>query len=281
MRSCFKQLLVSIESHTEVKHNHLNAMMGHNAGHCVRHALPRCSKLLLEVTRLLSTIDTRILCPVRSGLASLKSSASAGAPRWPESPNRQSNCWHLECTLPRLAAGAVANESMQLEYKFQRQLWQFLTQEGTTVEAEAAKLAADAGAGGHYLAPVKPWLSRLLGCGFVFRSRVAGIAPCLLSELMFISDVMHMHLISDMVCDSHGAGSPEQERVLALMSELAKQDLVGPWGEAKAMCKDPHMMQAFSACISHLQVFIPNQLLLSHNLQVGCQKGQWFCHLCE
>lgn len=56
--------------------------------------------------------------------------------------------------------------------------------------------------------------------------------------------------------------------MLMLVSEVAKQDPKGPWAEAKTMCKDPLMMDAFSMCISHLHVFVPNHLLLDNKLQV-------------
>lgn len=170
----------------------------------------------------------------------------------------------------RLATDTNPDKDIQIDLKYLQQLWTYLTPAGTDVGREAARFAS-LGPDGGYLAPIKPWLCRLLGSSLLFRSRIAAAKPCLHTELMFVGDVMNMHLITDLVCSSGSRScepSPEQERVLLLMAELAKQDPKGPWGEARAMCKDPLFMQAFSACISHLHLFIPNQLLLSHNLQV-------------
>ncbi|MEW5312259.1 MAG: hypothetical protein WDW38_003906 [Sanguina aurantia] len=168
-----------------------------------------------------------------------------------------------------LATDTNPDKDIQIDLKYLQQLWTYLTPAGTDVGREAARFAS-LGPDGGYLAPIKPWLCRLLGSSLLFRSRIAAAKPCLHTELMFVGDVMNMHLITDLVCSSGSRScepSPEQERVLLLMAELAKQDPKGPWGEARAMCKDPLFMQAFSACISHLHLFIPNQLLLSHNLQ--------------
>lgn len=183
----------------------------------------------------------------------------------------------------REATGEGAKADLKKQMLFLKKLWKYLTPEGTSVEAQEP-LYLLSGEAGDYTVPIKPHLLRLLGCSIVCHSRKPGTKPCLISELMFTSDVMSLYLITSMVANtvksssSTKVASPEQERVLWLMSELAKRDPKGPWAEADAMCKDSDMMGGFSACISHLQVFIPNELLLSHPLQVIRPLGATRAH---
>lgn len=84
-----------------------------------------------------------------------------------------------------------------------------------------------------------------------------------------MGDMITLHVITTMT--SKGEPSLEQGRALKLLREMAKQDAGGPWAQAFAMgmTKNPNMMAILTLCISHMHSFIPNQLLLNLNIQVG------------
>lgn len=153
-------------------------------------------------------------------------------------------------------------DSMQRDFIYREKLWSHLVG-GTpeTMQHEIGVFEREKFA--NYRPPLKPWVSSLLGRSYIFRTRTAGIEPDLISSLMFVSDVMHLHLM-----ETNEEGSIEQHHVQTLIAELAKQDPEGPWADT-GMTSDSSMMDALSAIISHIHVFLPNNLLTAHNVTVS------------
>lgn len=162
----------------------------------------------------------------------------------------------------------VMSKAMNGEFLYREKLWGLMTGNNSpeTVQREVAKFLAEGYA--DYQAPIKPWVSLLLGRSYIFRSRRAGIVADLIPALMFISDVMHLHLMQTLE-----EGAVERKLVGVLMMEMALQDPKGPWG-CEGMTNDEDMMSALSAIIRHIHVFVPNNLLLAHNVTVSPHTSQ-------
>lgn len=157
------------------------------------------------------------------------------------------------------------SESERKEFDFQKALWQVCTvvssneqEQREIVRREISSWEDNSIA---YTAPFTPWIALLLGRSYVFRSRRAGTAPCLVSEVMFVSDVLHL-LLAHTVEEEFS----EHEFVLELMGKLAQQDPQGPWD--KGMTWDEETMKALAAIIKHVHVFLPNRFLMEHNVTV-------------
>lgn len=154
-------------------------------------------------------------------------------------------------------------DSMLRDQCYRHNLWAFLVECGTpeAMEHELAKFGSEGYA--TYQAPLKPWVKSLLGRNYIFRTRKPGTAAGLVASLVFISDVMHLFLMQ--TCEEE---SSEQENVAKLMQEFAKQDPEGPWAD-KSMTEDVHMIDALTAILSHIHVFLPNHLFMAHNITVS------------
>lgn len=128
-----------------------------------------------------------------------------------------------------------------------------------------------------YTPPIQPWIKACAGRAIVVRTRSPATTPDLLTDLSSIQALQQLVVLPG--CDDlEGSLTPQQ---LAILQTWAQQDSTGPWGilaqSAEEIGELTRVRRTFSAIIKHVELFLPNRLLLAANIKVhgGSCMGTW------
>ncbi len=162
-----------------------------------------------------------------------------------------------------------------VDVNFFEKMWSLLVPRGTDIYAETARFRRDPGA---YLAPLSPWLERLAGGAYIFRTRQAASATasntvgggsgsgaihgCYQPEPDLLRDLVALHDVNTLLMAAERMPEGQQR---ALLRAFAAQDPEGPWGDLVAELAAPgldkrardEMLEALPACLQYVGVFAP------------------------
>lgn len=187
---------------------------------------------------------------------------------------------HAYGTFPSPSSPLAHSLEGDVDISFFEKMWSLLVPRGTDILAESARFREDPDS---YLAPLLPWLERLVGRAFIFRTGTAAAAatgntaaptiggssssssavggcyqpePDLLRDLVALNDVNTIMMAAERM--------PEAQQT-ALLRAFAAQDPEGPWDELLAALAEPgldkhardEMLEALPACLDFVAVFAP------------------------